>query len=137
MNVNEFGKIFYKLRMESGLTQEDMARNLGVSKSTIGMWETNRRLPSPELYEQIADYFNVDIDYLYGRSSVRQRIHYDNDGTAYVPISSSDNQLSDEERNLLANYNRLNTTGKGKAREYISDLLDNDKYTKDTELLNA
>ena len=63
----DFSMIFQKLRSEAGLKQEEMAQKLGVSKSTIGMWETGKRLPSPELYEQVADYFNVDIDYLYGQ----------------------------------------------------------------------
>lgn len=86
MNVKNFDKIFSKLREESGLTQDEIAKKLGISKSTIGMWEIGKRLPSAELYEQIADFFNVDIDYLYGRSDIRQKMHYDNDGTAYVPV---------------------------------------------------
>lgn len=61
-----------------------MAKELSVSKSTIAMWETGKRLPSPELYEQIADYFNVDIDYLYGRTNIRKKFHYDNQGNEYV-----------------------------------------------------
>ena len=90
MNANTFSIIFQKLRTESSLTQDELAKKLGISKSTIGMWETGKRLPSPELYEQIADFFNVDIDYLYGRTTIRQRVHYDNDGTEYVPILHKD-----------------------------------------------
>lgn len=120
--MTEFKNIFIKLRNERQLTQELVAKSLGVSKSTIGMWETGKRLPSTELYEQIADYFNVDMDYLFGRSDVRQRIHFDNDGNAMYLL------LKDEEE-LLSTYRKLNKTGKEKALEYISDMTDLEKYT--------
>lgn len=82
--MSDFKNIFLSLRNEKKYNQETMAKELSVSKSTIAMWETGKRLPSPELYEQIADYFNVDIDYLYGRTNIRKKIHYDNEGNEYV-----------------------------------------------------
>ena len=82
--MGEFKNIFLNLRNEKKYSQETMAIELCVSKSTIAMWETGKRLPSPELYEQIADYFNVDIDYLYGRTTIRKKIHYDSQGNEYV-----------------------------------------------------
>ena len=123
----EFKNIFIKLRTERQLTQELIAKSLGVSKSTIGMWETGKRLPSTELYEQIADFFNVDMDYLFGRSDVRQKIHFDKDGNAMYSL------LKDEEE-LLSSYRKLNTSGKEKALEYISDMTDLEKYTSLEEL---
>lgn len=127
----DFSMIFQKLRSEAGLKQEEMAQKLGVSKSTIGMWETGKRLPSPELYEQVADYFNVDIDYLYGRSEIRQRVHYDQDGTAYVPVKYTGAELRKDEKELLSYYNQLNDTGKAKALVDISDMTEIRKYTED------
>ena len=134
----DFSMIFQKLRSEAGLKQEEMAQKLGVSKSTIGMWETGKRLPSPELYEQVADYFNVDIDYLYGRSEIRQRVHYDQDGTAYVPAKDTGmSELRSDERNLLNYYNQLNDIGKAKAISDISDMTELRKYTEDTASSSA
>lgn len=133
----DFSMIFQKLRSEAGLKQEEMAQKLGVSKSTIGMWETGKRLPSPELYEQVADYFNVDIDYLYGRSEIRQRVHYDQDGTAYVPVKDTGAELRNDERELLSYYNLLNDTGKAKAISDISDMTELKKYTEDTASSSA
>lgn len=118
----EFKNIFIKLRTERQLTQELIAKSLGVSKSTIGMWETGKRLPSTELYEQIADFFNVDMDYLFGRSDVRQKIHFDKDGNAMY-------SLLKDEKELLSSYRKLNKSGKEKALEYISDMTDLEKYT--------
>ena len=46
-----------------------MAEKLGISRSTIGMYETGAREPDFETLEAIADFFNVDTDYLLGRTS--------------------------------------------------------------------
>lgn len=59
MTIAEFKDVFAKLRKEKDLSQEEMAKQLEVSKATIGMWETGQRLPRNETYEQIADYFNT------------------------------------------------------------------------------
>jgi len=85
VNVNEFKKVFLQLRKEREFTQDEISKALGVSKSSVAMWETGQRLPSPELYEQIADFFNVDIDYLYGRTTIRQKIRFDEDGNMQRP----------------------------------------------------
>lgn len=82
--MRKFSEIIKKLRLEKRLTQEQLADEIGVSKSTIAMWETGKREPSRELYEEVADYFNVDIDYLYGRTNIRKAYHFDEDGNEYV-----------------------------------------------------
>ena len=64
----DFKNIILALRNERGFSQEQLAKVLHVSKSTVAMWETGQRLPSVEKYEEIADYFNVSIDYLMGRT---------------------------------------------------------------------
>lgn len=71
-----FGDVLKQLRIESKLTQKEFARIMGVSESTIGMYERNQREPAFEVLEAIADYFNVDMDYLTGRSSVRRSVSY-------------------------------------------------------------
>ena len=80
----EFKDRIFTLRNEKHFTQEQLARELNVSKSTIAMWENGERKPSPEKFEYIADYFNVDTDYLYGRSNIKRKIHYDEYGEEYV-----------------------------------------------------
>ena len=125
MNVREFKKVFQQLRKERDLTQEEISKILGVSKSSIAMWETGQRLPSPELYEQIADYFNVDIDYLYGRTCIRQKVRFDEDG-------NMQRTLLNDEASLIDNYQKLNSIGKKKASDYITDLTEQKKYTQDT-----
>lgn len=62
------------LRREHNLSQMELARQLGcVSKSSVNMYERGEREPSFETLEAIADYFNVDLDYLLGKSDVPNR----------------------------------------------------------------
>lgn len=69
----KFASIIKNLRLERGITQEQLASLLKVSRSTIGMYETGSREPDFETLEAIADIFNVDMDYLMGRSSVERK----------------------------------------------------------------
>lgn len=61
------------LRTERGITQEQLASMLKVSRSTIGMYESGKREPDFETSEAIADIFNVDMDFLMGRSDVERK----------------------------------------------------------------
>ena len=67
--MSQFSAIFKALRTANGYTQEELADKLGINRSRIGMYETGRREPDFETTELIADFFNVDVDYLLGRTS--------------------------------------------------------------------
>lgn len=69
----KFNERLKLLRRESGLSQQDFAKQLGTSKSSINMYERGEREPSLETLEAIADYFNVDMDYLLGKSEHRSK----------------------------------------------------------------
>lgn len=64
-----FAERFKALRIENNLTQKDISDDLGISKSAIGMYENGNREPNFDLLCKISDYFNVDIDYLLGKSN--------------------------------------------------------------------
>lgn len=61
------------LRTGRGITQEQLASMLKVSRSTIGMYESGKREPDFDTSEAIADIFNVDMDYLTGRSDIERK----------------------------------------------------------------
>lgn len=61
----DFAKRLKDLRVSRGLTQDDLARELNLVKSSISMYENGKRKPSFEVLEAIADYFNVNMDTLY------------------------------------------------------------------------
>ena len=74
-------------RESIGMTQEELAAELGVSKGAIGNYESGKREPDYETLLKLGEYFNCSIDYLLGSSR----------GVRY-PL------LSEFERNLLEQY---------------------------------
>ena len=62
------GDIIKKERINKKITQNELAKIIGVSPSTIGMYEQNRREPDSESLLKLADYFNVSTDYLLNRN---------------------------------------------------------------------
>lgn len=66
--MSDFKNVFAALRKAKGLTQGDLSAKLGISRSSISMYESGERMPRPKDLEAIADFFNVDIDYLMGRT---------------------------------------------------------------------
>ena len=54
----------YKLRKKSGLSQEQLAEQLNVSRQAISKWEQGTAVPESEKLIAISNYFGVTVDYL-------------------------------------------------------------------------
>lgn len=63
---NIFGENLKSLRIEKGIGQVELARELGVSKGIISLWENGLREPNMSSLVVIAKYFKVSIDFLVG-----------------------------------------------------------------------
>lgn len=74
--MSKFSERFKLLRKERGLSQAALATELGFTKSSVNMYERGDREPGLESLETIADFFNVDMDYLLGKSDVPNRFLY-------------------------------------------------------------
>lgn len=66
--MGDFASVLKHLRKANGMTQESLSDALHITRSRLGMYETGKREPDFETLEAIADFFNVDIDYLMGRT---------------------------------------------------------------------
>ena len=73
----KFNERFKALRLSRDLSQSELAKNLRISKSSVNMYERGEREPGLETLEAIADLFNVDMDYLLGKSDVENRYQTD------------------------------------------------------------
>ena len=60
------GKKIKELRIEKGLSQEQLAKKLNISRSALALYETAKRQVPNELLPEIASFFNVTIDYIFG-----------------------------------------------------------------------
>lgn len=66
--IFNFGEQLKQLRVSKNLTQKQLALNVGMSERGIQNYELNSRKPTYEAIIKIADYFDVSLDYLVGRS---------------------------------------------------------------------
>ncbi|MCL2620921.1 MAG: helix-turn-helix domain-containing protein [Defluviitaleaceae bacterium] len=60
------GERLKKVRMKNKIMQKELAVILGVTESTISLYETDRSDPSDKIKLEIARYFGVSLDYLIG-----------------------------------------------------------------------
>lgn len=60
-----------ELRTERGITLDKMAKHLGIVQRTYQKYETGEIDPPLSKAIALADYFNVSLDYLVGRSDAR------------------------------------------------------------------
>ena len=54
------------LRKKSGLSMEQLAKELGITKSRVNMWENNGTVPRMNTLLELAKFFDVSTDYLLG-----------------------------------------------------------------------
>ena len=81
MDGNILGKRIAMLREEKDLKQLELAKILNICNTTLSQYESGKRIPSDEIKNQIADYFDVTIDFLLGRTMIRN------------PYKSSDEEI--------------------------------------------
>lgn len=65
------GDILKELRQSKGLTQQELGDLVGISASNVRMIEKNQRNGSLDVVSKLADYFNVSIDYLEGKTNYK------------------------------------------------------------------
>lgn len=88
-----------QLRTKRGMSQSELGKIIGVSPSTIGMYEQERRLPEVPTLKRLASFFNVSVDYLLG-----------NDIT--VPTNDMNQFLSQAQ--IIFDGNTVNLSDKGR-----------------------
>lgn len=79
--MGKFHQVFKQLRLDRGLTQDQISQALGITKQAVSHYERGTREPKQEMLEAIADYFNVDINYLLGHAPMTSQILSDDEYT--------------------------------------------------------
>lgn len=110
--MGKFQNILKSLRATKGLTQDELSKQLNISRSTIGMYEKGAREPDFETLELIADYFNVDTDYLLGRTTK----------TTYIPSPALRKGVS---------INVLGRVAAGIPIDAIEEVIDTEEITEE------
>ena len=72
--MQTYGERIALLREKHGLTQEELAHKIGITRAALSHYETNRRKPDYETIEKFADLFRVSVDYLLGRTDQQHSV---------------------------------------------------------------
>lgn len=68
MNISKLNENIAFFRKKRGITQEELANALGVTNQAVSKWESGKCAPDIQLLPDIAEYFNISIDELFGLS---------------------------------------------------------------------
>lgn len=95
-----------ELREEKGYSFRVLSALCGVSKSAIVLYEQGKRNPKREVVEAFADIFNVDVDYLMGKSDIRS-VYADQIHNTQKQTSPTEPKLTEGEEMLLELFRRI------------------------------
>lgn len=117
------------LRVEKGLSQEQLAKEVHVTQTAVSQWELGRTAPDKDVANTLADFFGVTLDYLLGRTTERNNSYFASNisGSNLVQGSGSvtvGETLSKEESELLRIYRNLNVRGRSKLLNVAFELED-------------
>ena len=105
-----FGSRLKELRTEKGISQKEVAGDMGVSITTISQYESNSRFPNEDMLRRLCLYYKITSDYLLGLTDVK-----------HAPLSK------DEAKTKMVSSKQM---------EFISELIDmihNPEEKKDGE----
>lgn len=94
------------LRKEKGITQQKLATEIGVAKSTICQYEKGARTPDNETLIKIADFFGVSVDWLL-RFDEKNKIHERYNRLQDLERETIENATTETEKTLLSLFNSL------------------------------
>lgn len=75
----EIGHTIARLRNNRNISQRELASAINVSTGVVGMWETNKRLPSFQYIISLADFFHVSTDILFEKDRTLSPTEYKTD----------------------------------------------------------
>lgn len=73
----EFSEALKNIRKESKISQQDLARRLGIAQSTVGMWETGKRTPKLDEIKRLAIALNITVERLVSKGDKKIEITRD------------------------------------------------------------
>ena len=111
-----FASRLRQAREHSGLTQQDLAEKLGVTKSAIGNYENGVSSPKWDVLLKIFDILHVEPNFLY----------QDN----FSLNTTEPIVLTPQQSALLSSFDQLNEEGQQKAVDYVEDLVLTGRYKK-------
>lgn len=92
-----FSKILKRLRIESGITQAQLAKEIGVVQGTIYFWENGTNEPTATYLIRLAKFFKVDCEQLLGLE------HIENNCNDHLEVLKLYNSMTAKQKDLTLN----------------------------------
>jgi len=119
------GNRIKETRKNKKISQQKLADMLGISKSSVSLYEMNKINPSDLLKESIAQKLNISLDYLTGKTDIEEK-YYDGDDSVEIqekiPVKGNKNKLSDSFMDKLKQKN-ISVNG-DKTKERVKNIWD-------------
>lgn len=118
-------ELIKKLCEENGISPTKLCTEITGSKGNLPTWQKGNI--NPKSLTKIADYFNISVDYLLGRTKEPQKINYgvenhgDNNGAINNQVNST-NTSDRISKEMLVKFEELNFTDKVKVMSLIAEL---------------
>ena len=97
-----------QLRKEKGLTQVTLAETLGISKGTVAMWETGKRMPGFDMLARLSELFDKRVDYIISTSEDRRSAALTEEEVAQL----GEWDIEEDYEDMLRKYALLDDYGK-------------------------
>ena len=103
-----------QLREELGLTRKEVAEKLNIDQTTYGKYELSKRQPDYDTLQKIASFFNVSVDYLLGRTNVRNS------------NNNVDEDFPDDVKVLMRSVSKLTDKQKEIVKRLVQEFINED-----------
>ena len=105
----EFKYRLRDLREQERISGAKLGKYLNVGKSTVSMWENGKNYPTANMLQKIADYFHVSVDYLLGKTNVKNEVAISdiNLDEFEVALHGEVKELTDDAKEKILEYARL------------------------------
>ncbi|HEM3610516.1 helix-turn-helix domain-containing protein [Streptococcus suis] len=88
------------LRLESNLTQKEIAEKFGIKQPNYQQWESGKRKPTSDTLEKFSEFFGVSTDYLLGNSDYRT-VEEDELSEVEILFRSTSKGMTEEEKKVF------------------------------------
>lgn len=113
-----------QLRDDADITQTQLAKKLNLTQSTIAYYESGKKMPTLENVEAIANFFNISVDYLLGRTNIMS--------PSILSINEPGPKYSIE-NNIEEEIEKLSPESQEELKKYMELLKIRDMQKKNTE----
>ena len=104
--------ILKQLREKKNVYQKDVAKYLGVDRTTYVKYENGDSTPNPDMLVKLSDYFNVSVDYILGKTNIPQPLNEKLEGVEFA-LYGEIHDLTEEEKQDILSYVKFKKSQRG------------------------